>query len=181
MKRKPFIQGAVLALAAFGLPLNAWASERPASCMTEDELASVMLYAAPTLIRGARKGCAPFVGAESYLEQHGEETAARFYAYRGESWPAARAAMFRVMSQDPRTRGLATVMEQMPEETLRSAADTLYSEKLAEDADAAICDKVTRGLELTSSLEPRKAARLAAFLFVTFRVEDLGICAMETE
>lgn len=171
---------AALALAA--QPLPAAAQQR---CLTAEEVGASALYAVPALVRGARIACGATLAGDGFLMREGDALAARYAAHQDTAWPAAKAALLKIVAERAGTGGATTgtggtgagtgagaanplaglaLLPALPDEHVRPLVDTLIAQETAARLRPAQCPAAERVLAALAPIEPPAAATLLAAL-----------------
>ncbi|HTG38388.1 hypothetical protein [Sphingomonas sp.] len=150
------VLGAALTLMA--LPASVAAQTRSAAtCLTEREGESVLLYLAPDLLAQTNRICAPILPANAYLRRSGATLGQRYAGVSAEAWPAARTAIAKIAGPD--------VAPLLDSAFAAPAVASLVAPLVAAEITASDCPRLDRILSLMAPLPPRNVAGLAvAFL-----------------
>lgn len=153
------------------------------SCLSAEEVGASALYAVPGVVRGARIACGATLAGDGFLMRQGDALAARYAAHQTGAWPAAKAALLKIVAEHagspgPATGGATTatgagaanplaglaMLSALPDEHVRPLVDTLIAQEAAARLPAAQCPAVERVLAALAPIEPPAAATLLAAL-----------------
>lgn len=163
---------------ALALALQPQVAAAQQSCLSAEEVGASALYAVPGVVRGARIACGATLAGDGFLMRQGDALAARYAAHQTGAWPAAKAALLKIVAQnagpaDAQTAtgagaanplaGLA-MLSALPDEHVRPLVDTLIAQEAAARLPAAQCPAVERVLAALAPIEPPAAATLLAAL-----------------
>lgn len=184
-----FLPAGLAALALAAQPLPAAAQQR---CLTAEEVGASALYAVPALVRGARIACGATLAGDGFLMREGDALAARYAAHQDGAWPAAKAALLKIVAERAGTGGATTdmgtggtggtgagtgtgagaanplaglaLLPALPDEHVRPLVDTLIAQETAARLPPAQCPAAERVLAALAPIEPPAAATLLAAL-----------------
>ena len=156
------------------------------SCISAEEVGAGALYAVPGVVRGARIACGATLAADGFLMRQGDALAARYAAHQTGAWPAAKAALLKIVAQNagPGSAQTATgtgaanplagltMLSALPDEHVRPLVDTLIAQEAAARLPAAQCPAVERVLAALAPIEPPAAATLLAALVALVPTEQ---------
>ena len=183
-----FLPAGLAALALAAQPLPAAAQQR---CLTAEEVGASALYAVPALVRGARIACGATLAGDGFLMREGDALAARYAAHQDGAWPAAKAALLKIVAERAGTGGASpggattdmgtggtggtgagaanplaglALLPALPDEHVRPLVDTLIAQETAARLPPAQCPAAERVLAALAPIEPPAAATLLAAL-----------------
>ncbi|WP_162935595.1 hypothetical protein [Tsuneonella amylolytica] len=171
---------AALSLAAL-LPAQANAqSQAAAACLTEAQLANVIVYATPAVVTGVRGKCAPSLASSGFLATKGDAFASKYVALQNATWPSAKGALLTVLGSkaggSAQGKQMLGMVSQFPDETVRPLVDGLLAQQVGEMIAVKDCGKAERAMQLASVMQPRDNAALMAFVLVNSGSKDLPVC-----
>ncbi|MEP0190972.1 MAG: hypothetical protein ABJP70_10135 [Erythrobacter sp.] len=149
------------AFASLAALVQAQAATAQASkaCVKQADIADAVVYAAPGLVKAAKRKCASELSKKSFLMSKGDKWAAKFVPLKNASWPGTKRIIKQVGSQQ---LGGSFSLDSLPDSMLRPIADQTFPELLMRDFKKKDCAKVDRMLELASPLPPKNVGALAA-------------------
>lgn len=171
---------AALALAAM-LPAQANAqAQAAAACITEAQLANVIVYATPAAVTGVRGKCAAKLAKTGFLAAKGDAFAAKYAALQAATWPSAKSALLTVLGTkaggSESGKQMLAMVSSFPDETVRPLVDGLLAQQIGEMVGAKDCAKAERAMQLSSVMQPRDNAALMAFVLANSGSKDLPVC-----
>lgn len=148
-----------------GLATGQATMAQTSACMTEAEVNGLVTYALPVVMDSAIKTCVPSLSPQGYFATQGPALVQRYAARKGGSWPAAKAALFKLGgdSKDPQTRDM---IAKLPDDALRPFAEGLVAQKIAEAIKPDQCTALERASRLLSPLPPENTAELLTFIVI---------------
>lgn len=149
---------AIAALAALAQAQAATAQSKNA-CIKQADIADAVVYAAPGLVKAAKRKCASELSKKSFLMSKGDKWAAKFAVHKDASWPGTKRIIKQFGAQQ---MGGSFSLDSLPDSMMRPIADQTFPELLTRDLKKKDCAKVDRMLELASPLPPKNVGALAA-------------------
>lgn len=151
----------IAALAAFATLCQAHAATaQPSnSCIKQADIADAVVYAAPGLVKAAKRKCASELSNKSFLMSKGDKWASKFAEHKDASWQGTKRLIKQFGSQQI---GGSFSLDSLPDSMMRPIADQTFPELLTRDLKKEDCAKVNRMLELASPLPPKNVGALAA-------------------
>ena len=136
------------------------AAQAAAPCLTPAEASSLAAYALPAAINGTTKRCAPTLAPTSFLRQGGGELASRYAARKTQSWPAAKAAFFKI-GGDGKDESTA-MLRGLPDASLQQMLDAIIEGMVAQEIPTQRCGEIDRVVSLLAPLPAQNTADLIA-------------------
>lgn len=155
-------------------------AQAPAGCLTEAELAEVIVYATPAIVTGVRGKCAKTLAPHGFLASKGDGFAAKYAALQSASWPVAKGALVRMLGANAGTsssgKQMLAMVSSFPDDTVRPLVDGLVAQKIGETVSLGDCPKAERAMQLASVMAPRDNAALMAFVLASTGSKDVPVC-----
>ncbi|RKF23410.1 hypothetical protein D6851_02785 [Altericroceibacterium spongiae] len=151
------------------------------SCIKEQEVKSLTLYALPTVIQAAQTRCTASLSSNGFMATGAAELASRYQALKDDNWPVARDVLIRMTAKgdQPQDRRMGLILEQMPPDTVRELLDSIILQKLSEEIQPDKCTTIEHGLEIAAPLEPEETASIFAFVLTLAAPDDMNICPVD--
>jgi hypothetical protein len=153
--------GAALALAALGTGTGAQAADA-ASCLTEAEVSSLVVYGLPQAIAASRVSCSAQLAPDGFLATRGSALESRYSAAKNAAWPQAKIGLIKLATAST-DRDVST-LESLPDETVRPLIDALIQQKVAEAIEPGTCGEVEQLAQLLAPLEPQQLGAISGLL-----------------
>lgn len=181
MKRTP----ALIASAALAALVPAQAqAQANAACLTETELANVILYATPAVVTGIRGKCAKSLDSGGFFALKGNAFAAKYAALQSTSWPSAKGALMKMLGAktggNAKGKEMLAMVASFPDETVRPLVDGMVAQQVGEMVSISDCSKAERAMQLSAVMAPRDNAALMAFVLANSGSKDLPVCPVNS-
>jgi len=179
MSKRPMNKRMWAAIAASGLVLQpVMASAQQASCLSEDELSAMAIYAVPSMVRTLQQRCGPELSSSGFLARDGGALASRYTALQGRAWPRAKAGLLKVVAGKANSEAAQSLalVSSLPDEHVRPLVDALIVQELAPQVPLAECGRVERAVSALAPLEPELAGNLIAVAAGLFARDEAPIC-----
>lgn len=155
-------------------------AQAPGVCLTEAELADVIVYATPAVVTGVRGKCAKTLAPGGFIAAKGNTFSAKYAALQGATWPTAKSAIIRLLGAkagaSAQGKDMLAMVASLPDESVRPLVDTLVAQKIGESVKVGDCAKAERAMQLASVMAPRDNAALMAFVLANSGSKDLPVC-----
>lgn len=161
-------------LAAMGMMSSGIASAQE-DCVTEQEVAHMLIYATPLAIDAAKSKCAGTLASDGFLLSGSKKLRAKYAALQTETWPKAKSAMVKFASSGEGASEIAMIAG-LPDESLRPFADALATQKLNESIKVKDCKNIERGMRLIAPFSPRDTGALIGFISGMIDSKTLTVC-----
>lgn len=165
----------LIAMIALSLATGAQA-QRASSCITETEVASLIVYAVPSAVAGITTACTPHLSGTGFLATQGQAFAARYGALQAARWGEAKAGFMKFGMSGKAGGDRMDVLATLPDGAMRPMVDGLITAQIAESVAPSDCAKVERGIELLSGIDPAQAGALVAFTMALTKPKNPQIC-----
>ena len=151
------------------------------SCIKEQDVKAMTLYALPTIITAAQDKCTSTLSSQGFMATGAKQLAARYAARKDANWPAARKVLISMASQGNggMSANMSQLLEQMPPATVKELLDTMLYQKLGEEIQPDKCSTIEHGLEIAAPLEPDETASIFAFVLTVAAPDKLNICPLD--
>ena len=152
-------------------------------CVTEQEVSSLFVYAAPSLIDAVRSGCGGQLRPDGFFATDGDAVKARYALLQDETWPQAKRAMLLFANRKDKTKegsdvdpSTVALLNGLPDNAVRPLVDAIIVKKVAEEVKPGNCRKIERVIAAIAPIEPKMAGVLIGTLFGLVPVNDPEIC-----
>lgn len=163
---------AALMLAAIALP-GASIAQAP-RCISQDQAASLVTFALPSLVEGVSKRCAPILGPNAYLTINAGGLAQRYTPDADAAWPVVRRTISGFFEQ-----ALGQPMPtDMNSDVLRMLAEPMVGKLLAKAVDTRDCGTINAAITQAAPLPGRNLGQLAAMAATIADKKDKGIAGV---
>lgn len=174
---------ALLAAAALAVMIPAQVraqTQAATACLTETELANVIVYATPAIVTGVRGKCSRSLASNGFLATRGNAFSAKYAALQATTWPTAKGALMKLLSAkagaDARGKEMLSMVTSFPDEAVRPLVDGMVAQQVGEAIPLADCAKAERAMQLSAVMAPRDNAALMAFVLANSGSKDLPVC-----
>lgn len=176
MSKRKYIAGTLAALAV----MNSSAAFAQ-SCIKEQEVKAMTLYALPTIIAAAQNKCASTLSPKGFMANGAKQLASRYADQKDANWPMARKVLLNMASKSNggMNANMSQFLEQMPPATVKELLDTMLYQKLGEEIQPEKCSTIEHGLEIAAPLEPDETASIFAFVLTLAAPDKLNICPLD--
>ena len=144
-------------------------------CLTEREVAHMLIYTTPLAIDAARVKCAGTLAEDGFLISKSGKLRSKYAALQDETWPKAKSAMVKFAGSGEGAQELKAIAS-LPDASLRPFADALATQKLSESIKVKDCKNIERGMRLIAPLSPRDTGALIGFLAGLIESKDMPVC-----
>lgn len=183
MNRSFAVASAVTAVAAL-MPAQVNAQVQAAkACLSEREIAQMMVYAVPAVVDGVKAKCAKRLSSTGFLATQGTAFSAKYAALQNETWPSAKSAIIKFAGGKTGTAKGSDPLAQLaalPDSAVRPLVDAMIAQKIGETIKLPGCANVERGMQLASVLNPRDGGALLAFVVAMAKPKDPPICPAQS-
>ena len=162
-------------MAAIAMVSSGIASAQEQSCLTEQEVAHMLIYVTPLAIDAAKAKCSSTLEADGFLLSRSDKLRKKYAALQNETWPKAKSAMVKFAASGESASEMK-VIAGLPDEALRPFADALAVQKLNEEIKTKDCKNIERGMRLMAPFSPRDTGALIGFLANVIDSKNLPIC-----
>ena len=179
LKRFPALAAA--AAVASLLPARAQAQQAAAkACLTEREVAQMVIYAVPGVVEGVRGKCASKLAKSGFLATKGDTFVAQYAAMQNETWPLAKSAILKFVGSPKAGTAKANdpvaFLAALPDHSIRPLVDAMIAQKIGEEIKPGSCANVERGIQLASVMSPRDSGAIVAFVMAMAKPKNPSIC-----
>ncbi|PZU08551.1 hypothetical protein [Sphingomonas sp.] len=163
-----------LALAAAALAMPAATSAQGLRCMPQEQAASLVTFALPSLVQGLAQRCGPELPRTAYLPANADALADRYRPDAAAAWPSARTAIAGIFTQ--------VLGQEMPPEMnsdlVRQLAEPLLGNLLAKRISTSDCAAADTAISAAAALPGRNVGRLAIVAIMLADRKDKGIAGV---
>lgn len=138
------------------------AAQTEGVCLTSSEFSSLATYGLPSIIKGVSERCGPSLGAAGWLPRNGAQLAARYAQSKPAAWPAAKAAVFKMLSSSSGGKDKLAPFRSMTDAQLQPIADGLIEGMMSQQVPVDRCATIDRAISLLAPLPPQNTAELIA-------------------
>lgn len=148
------------------------------ACITESEVASLMIYAVPSAVTGIKTACGPRLAPNGFLATHGDAFAARYGTLQDARWPEAKSGFLKFGRRGPakEVADNLAMLASLPDTTIRPIVDAVISGKIAQSVAVNDCGKIERGMELLAGMDPAQTGALVAFAMGLTKPKNPSVC-----
>ncbi len=152
--------------AAAALVLQPAVAAAQASCVSEQELSAMAVYAMPSLLRSVQQRCAGQLQQSGFLAREGRALSARYTALQPRVWPRAKAGLLKIASDRSGLQGAESLamFTSLPDESVRPLVDALIVQELTPEIPLDHCSRIERGVSAMAPIEPEVAGNLVAVM-----------------
>lgn len=161
-----------LTLAAIALP-TASIAQAP-RCISQDQAASLVTFALPSLVEGVARRCAPSLGPNAYLTINADALSRRYQPDADAAWPLARrtiAGFFTQLLGQP-------MPDEMGSDVLRMLVEPMLGKLLVKAVDTRDCGTVDAAITQAAPLPGHNLGELAAMAAMIADKKDKGIAGV---
>jgi hypothetical protein len=144
--------GASLGVLAMATSTGAQAADIQANCISEEEIAAIVIYVMPPMIAAAQTSCKTRLASDGFIATSGTAMAQRYSERADAVWPLAKSAFvkFGGGSKDKDMRELV----KLPDATMRPLIDAMLQQKVAEEIQPKSCHDIERLAKVVNQIEP---------------------------
>ena len=178
LSRKTWSSKALAALGAAALAVQPQLAAAQASCIAEEEVSAIAIYAVPGIVRSMQLTCGAQLAADGFLAREGAAFAGRYAALQSRVWPTAKGALIRYLGAggNSQTTQSLSFLAALPDENVRPLVDALIVQEVSPHIAAGDCGRIERVLEVIAPVEPEVAGALIGVAASLFAPEDPPIC-----
>lgn len=161
-----------LALAVVVLP-TASIAQAP-RCITQDQAASLVTFALPTLVQGLAQRCSQVLPPNAYLVANAQALADRYQGDADAAWPVTRRTIggfFETLLGQP-------MPPEMNGDLLRVLVEPMLGKLLARQISTSDCATVDMAVSAAAPLPGRNVGKLAAMAAMIADKKDKGIAGV---
>ncbi|MFV0643980.1 MAG: hypothetical protein ACK5NN_05690 [Sphingomonadaceae bacterium] len=171
---RPF--AAALSLAAlFQIP-----TAQAQSCITETEVADLLVYAMPLAIDGVYAKCSATASKQGFLNSGSSKLRSKYAALTDQSWPGARSALLKFASSRDKATSFGD-LGQLPDNAVRPLIDAIIIQKVSQETKPESCMDIERGLGLIAPFKPRDTSALLAFVAGMANLRSPDVCPVNNK
>ena len=162
----------MIALAAIALPAASIA--QTPRCVTQDQAASLVTFALPSLIEGVAQRCERAIGPSAYLTINATALARRYQPDADAAWPLARrtiAGFFEPLLGQP-------MPEDMNSDVLRILLEPIMGKLLAKAVNIGDCGMINAAITQAAPLPGHNLGELAAMAAMIADKKDKGLAGV---
>lgn len=161
-----------MALAAMSLP-TASIAQAP-RCITQNQAASLVTFALPSLVQGVGQRCERVLGPNAYLTINAPALSRRYTPDADAAWPLARrtiAGFFETLLGQP-------MPEEMNSDMLRMLVEPMMGKLLAKAVNISDCGTINSAITQAAPLPGHNLGELAAMAAMIADKKDKGIAGV---
>lgn len=159
-------------------------AQAPAICLSEAELADVIVYATPAIVTGVRGKCSKTLPPTGFIASKATSWSSKYAALQGSTWPSAKSALVKLLGAkagaNAQGQQMLAMVSALPDESVRPLVDSMVAQKIGESVKVGDCAKAERAMQLASVMAPRDNAALMAFVLANSGSKDLPVCRPKT-
>lgn len=165
------------AVAAAALALQPVAAQAQPSCITEDEVSAMAIYAMPSLVQSVRLQCGSALTSSGFIARRGDAFAARYAGLQNAVWPRAKSGLLKYGAGNARsgTQDIA-MFANLPDNAVRPLVDALIAQEASTKIQRSQCGRIERVMEAVAMIDPEVAGTLVGVAAGLFAPDDQKIC-----
>lgn len=165
------------AVAAAAMALQPVAAQAQQSCISEDEVSAMAIYAMPSLVQSVRLQCGTSLSQSGFVARRGDAFAARYAGLQNKVWPRAKSGLLKYGAgkTGSGTQNLATFAN-LPDNAVRPLVDALIVQEASTKIQRSQCGQIERVMEAAATIDPEVAGTLIGLTAGLFASDDQKIC-----
>lgn len=131
---------------------GAQAADSQANCLSEEEIAAIVVYAMPQLIVAAQTGCKAQLSPQGFIATGGAAMGQRYTERADATWPLAKSAIVK-FGGGGKAKDMGEMLK-LPDSAMRPFLDGMIQQKVAEEIKPGSCRDIEHLAEVVSQIEP---------------------------
>lgn len=157
------------------------AAAQDAACITEQEVAAMVTYAAPSALQAVQARCAAELSGNGFLATEGAALSARYRVLQAEAWPQAKSGLLKVVGDEAAGEDeMLSTITTLPDEAVQPFIDALIAQELGEEIPLEDCRKVERVVEALAPWQLEDMSNLLAVVLSLAGMKDPAICPVRS-